>query len=414
MTPIEDFTLPPDAGAGTGTVPGTVTDPTASNAPVAGVKVGFTGHDSGVGPELSATTAANGTYTIAAVPAGDYPLLRARKAGYESKTDDNVAITNGGDVTSDFAMRRDYLAIGGGADLGPFNGDDNTAFGCGPRHLIDGDQGTVWGSTDTANGGDEVTRRRDAGGDRGHVVRDRPERRLRRRPGVRPRAVHGADLAERHDVHDRGDGHVHRGEQPEAQRRHAELDSGGDEVREAHHAEHAVAVAGRRVHGRRRVPGVLGRPGRDADGRTATATSSPGGGGGSGGTPTPTATATATATASPTASPTTSPTATPTTTPTGPKTLKGKAGRKASITCEVDGKDVFCVAKVKKAKRKAAKAKLTQNGKKVGKGSEPNAGRKGKITITGKKGLKAGEVVLKVTVGSGKDKQSFSFTITLA
>ena len=49
--PIADTSLPPSAGSPTGIVSGTVTDAT-SGAPAAGVKLAFTGHDSGIGPEL--------------------------------------------------------------------------------------------------------------------------------------------------------------------------------------------------------------------------------------------------------------------------------------------------------------------------------------------------------------------------
>ena len=70
--PVENFLMPPAPGDPTGTLSGTVTD-ADELTPVAGVKVAFAGHDSGVGPELSAVTNGTGVYSIADVPTGTYP-----------------------------------------------------------------------------------------------------------------------------------------------------------------------------------------------------------------------------------------------------------------------------------------------------------------------------------------------------
>ncbi|MBI5104372.1 MAG: M36 family metallopeptidase [Solirubrobacterales bacterium] len=141
--PVEDFQLPPSGAGSTGTVAGTVTD-AATGVGQSGVTVAFTGHDTGVGPELSATTAADGTYAIAAVPAGTYPLLRASGGALEAGSASGVAVAAGVTTTRSFALRRNLAASAGGATIAGFNGPNYS--GCGPGALIDGSQGIVWGS----------------------------------------------------------------------------------------------------------------------------------------------------------------------------------------------------------------------------------------------------------------------------
>ncbi|MDX6555651.1 MAG: extracellular elastinolytic metalloproteinase, partial [Miltoncostaeaceae bacterium] len=94
--PVEDFSDVPAAGSPTGTVSGTVTDAN-TGAPLAGVKVAFSGHDTGVGPALTATTSASGGYSIAGVPAGTYPELRAngQPLGYDSERAAAFAVAPG-------------------------------------------------------------------------------------------------------------------------------------------------------------------------------------------------------------------------------------------------------------------------------------------------------------------------------
>jgi fungalysin metallopeptidase (M36)/carboxypeptidase family protein/F5/8 type C domain-containing protein len=145
VTPIADFSLPPDAAAQKGTVTGTITNSTTST-PQPGVKVGFAGHDTGVGPELSATSNGSGVYTINDVPAGTYPLLRLRGAGMERKSEANVTVTGGQTLTRNFSLRRNFASSEGGATVSSFTGPDFSSSGCGPGGLIDSDQGSVWGS----------------------------------------------------------------------------------------------------------------------------------------------------------------------------------------------------------------------------------------------------------------------------
>jgi hypothetical protein len=121
-TPIQDFSDVPPPGGPTGTVTGTVTD-SISSTPASGVKVAFTGHDSGLGPELSATTNASGAYTISNVPTGTYPVLRARGGGLEEGRQNNVTVTTGTN-THNFALRRNLASPAGGASIDSLMGSD--------------------------------------------------------------------------------------------------------------------------------------------------------------------------------------------------------------------------------------------------------------------------------------------------
>jgi hypothetical protein len=152
IAPVQSFALPPAPTDPTGTVSGVVTD-AATTDPAAGVKVAFAGHDSGVGPELSAVTDGTGAYAIANVPVGTYPLLRVRGGGYEEKEAANVAVAAGTN-TFDFQIRRNLASAAGGATIASFTGADNSAFGCGPDGLNDDSQGVVWGSSSPGNPGD--------------------------------------------------------------------------------------------------------------------------------------------------------------------------------------------------------------------------------------------------------------------
>jgi extracellular elastinolytic metalloproteinase len=142
--PIADTTLPPPAGGPTGTVSGTVGD-SITGGGATGVKVAFTGHDSGIGPELSSTTSASGAYAIAGVPPGTYPMLRARGNGY-SGVASSVVVPASAVTTRDFSLRRNLASADAGGQVASFTGTDFSSAGCGPSHLIDQDPGLVWGS----------------------------------------------------------------------------------------------------------------------------------------------------------------------------------------------------------------------------------------------------------------------------
>jgi extracellular elastinolytic metalloproteinase len=150
LRPFADTSPLPPAGAPTGTVTGVVTD-AATGQPVAGLKVAFTGHDTGIGPDLSATTSASGSYTISGVPTGTYPLLRVRGGGYAGDSA-NVAVAQApATTTRSCVVARDVASIDAGARIVSADGPDFTAFGCGPTRLIDLDPGVVWSTTTAAD-----------------------------------------------------------------------------------------------------------------------------------------------------------------------------------------------------------------------------------------------------------------------
>ncbi|HEY1537915.1 MAG TPA: M36 family metallopeptidase [Solirubrobacteraceae bacterium] len=146
LSPIADTHMPPATAAATGTLSGTVTD-AATGSPVAGITVAVAGHDSGVGPQLSATTSSSGAYTISTVAPGTYPLVRARGGGYAGQAS-NVAVAAGPAVTTQsFSLRRDVAAAAAGAQIASATGPDYSEAGCGPAGLIDEDPQVVWGTS---------------------------------------------------------------------------------------------------------------------------------------------------------------------------------------------------------------------------------------------------------------------------
>ena len=150
IRPDEDFSLPPGPDTPVVTLTGKVTDD-ASGAPVSGVTVSISGHSSGFpGADLSAVTAADGTYAIRNVPEGTYRKVYAAGNGYEPQLR-TITVTSG---AADWALRRNWSAASGGAEIAEFSGVDYSDSGCGPAGLIDM-TATVWGSD--AKGGTNGT-----------------------------------------------------------------------------------------------------------------------------------------------------------------------------------------------------------------------------------------------------------------
>ena len=147
--PVEDFSLPPNPNTPRGSLTGKVLD-SDTGAPVGGIEVGFGGHASNFAGDYQTTTAANGTYTITGILPGTYAKVFARGAGYDpnSQTLSIASRTN----TVNWAVRRDWAAIGGGSQVVTFTGPDYTVFGCGPARLFDQSQTAGWGSDISANG----------------------------------------------------------------------------------------------------------------------------------------------------------------------------------------------------------------------------------------------------------------------
>ncbi|MFD0517235.1 M36 family metallopeptidase [Paractinoplanes durhamensis] len=151
--PVEDFSVPPAADTPRGTLAGKVTDQD-SGVPVQGLTVGFGGHASGFAGDLQATTAADGTYTIAGILPGTYAKVFARGAGYDQQVA-TLSIPSH-TVRKDWSVRRDWAAASGGASVIDFTGPDYTPYGCGPVKLIDQSQSIGWGS-DVDPAGQHIT-----------------------------------------------------------------------------------------------------------------------------------------------------------------------------------------------------------------------------------------------------------------
>ena len=142
--PVEDFSLPPAPGTPKGSLTGTVTDLDAGT-PIAGAVVGFGGHASGFPGDYAAVTDAAGHYTVSGILPGTYPDVFARGDGYDLQT---ATLSIGSrPVAKNWAIRRDWAALGGGGSVTAFNGPDFTSFGCGPNSAIDQSLGNGWGST---------------------------------------------------------------------------------------------------------------------------------------------------------------------------------------------------------------------------------------------------------------------------
>lgn len=143
--PVESFALPPDPNGPKGTITGAVT---ADGAALQGARVAVGGHDSGFTSDLAATSGQDGRYSIAGVPAGTYPHLLMRAAAHEPKTATGVPVAGGGTTARDFATRRDWASVAGGASAAVQPGiEDYASFGCGAPAAVDLDQGTTFSTT---------------------------------------------------------------------------------------------------------------------------------------------------------------------------------------------------------------------------------------------------------------------------
>jgi extracellular elastinolytic metalloproteinase len=146
-TPGASFELPPTGNA-LGTLSGTVTD-SLTGQPIEGatVTVAFGGSPFATNPTV--TTAADGTYTMYALPQGTYPKVTIAGPGYDGETF-SLDLTSAS-VSKDASLNRDWAASSGGATI-----DDATGpvfNGCGPAKAIDQSVTSGWGSTsDLVNG----------------------------------------------------------------------------------------------------------------------------------------------------------------------------------------------------------------------------------------------------------------------
>jgi hypothetical protein len=148
-SPGADFHLPP-ATSDTGVITGKITD-TATGGPVSGatVTLAFEGGRGFENP--SATTGADGRYSIGPVPVGRYPKLAVIAAGYNPATQ-AVRVQASG-TRRNVALVRDWAATSGGAAVTEFNGPDFSPQ-CGPGGAFDQSLATGWGSTTGDDAGD--------------------------------------------------------------------------------------------------------------------------------------------------------------------------------------------------------------------------------------------------------------------
>jgi extracellular elastinolytic metalloproteinase len=159
VTPTQDFTAPPAPGAPQGRTTGTVTS-ADTGLPLGNVSVGFAGlsTQAAFSERLVARTAASGAYALDA-PAGRYGELAFESAGgYDRVAVPGFVVGAGATVVQDVALRRDWAAFAGGADIVPSTRSDDSGapFGCGLAQLIDqrGESGwSAWNplSPDPAN-----------------------------------------------------------------------------------------------------------------------------------------------------------------------------------------------------------------------------------------------------------------------
>jgi extracellular elastinolytic metalloproteinase len=146
--PIEDVSMPPSGGA-TGTIGGRVTD-ADTGQPVSGIEVGIGGHTTVLrGADNSAdnfagTSGADGGFSFSGVPVGTYAKLFAQRTkGYDELQQTNVTVSSAATTTTDFAIRRDWAALAGGATV-TTNDDTGAPVGCGGAAVADQSRGVGW------------------------------------------------------------------------------------------------------------------------------------------------------------------------------------------------------------------------------------------------------------------------------
>jgi hypothetical protein len=147
-TPGASFATPPTGGA-VGTLSGTVTD-SLTGLPIEGatVTVAFGGSPFVSNPTV--TTAADGSYTMPAIPQGTYPKVTVSGPGYDAQTF-SVDLTQA-TVTKDASLDRDWAASSGGATIDDFSPPDYSPA-CGPDLAIDQSVVSGWGSSADLVGG---------------------------------------------------------------------------------------------------------------------------------------------------------------------------------------------------------------------------------------------------------------------
>ncbi len=146
--PGASFAMPPHNND-VGSIKGVVTNSTTGQ-PLAGVQVTIAFQGSPFEHNPSATTDANGRYSIGPVPVGRYPKVLFSKAGYDTRQ--GAIRIRSGTNRRDVALVRDWAAASGGARITSFDGP-NFGASCGPMAAIDQSDGSGWSTTaDLVNG----------------------------------------------------------------------------------------------------------------------------------------------------------------------------------------------------------------------------------------------------------------------
>jgi hypothetical protein len=151
VQPLADGSGPPAPETPVGALAGTVRDQD-TGAPIAGALVAFAGHDSGLDEDLATHTGADGSYSIAGVPARTWSHVTiAPAAGYDRSVASLVTVTAGATARRDFAVRRNWALASGGTTVRSSTGGDYSIYGCGPGSLIDGTPRRAWSANSPSN-----------------------------------------------------------------------------------------------------------------------------------------------------------------------------------------------------------------------------------------------------------------------
>lgn len=151
---VEDFQLPPVAGAPAVTVRGRAVDD-QTGAPLEGVRISLATFPA----ERSAVTGSDGRYELTGVAPGSYRLIYAAapQLGYDFTIGDPLRVFPGQRLAyRDWRLRRDWASVARGASVASFTGTDYTQFGCGPDAAIDRSY-AGWSSDALDAGGNRFT-----------------------------------------------------------------------------------------------------------------------------------------------------------------------------------------------------------------------------------------------------------------